>query len=888
MALNKQYCVYGIDTSCFYFDKEIEMERDLYKFRAIKRAYKESLGKTEDKFLAMMIEEKIKYWNKRINGKKNCLIDMLNINSKKVRNLIPEKLTDKRRISLFDSTLTRCLELTPLNCNVKLTKENTVVNEEIMIISVFYFEVIESLIKNGYNYNGYHYVYLASSAGQIRTKRAVFVREDLLDKHWLSLTCGLTIDKINNKGGMNLNKFNAYLALCNSATDPWNDFDIDRCIVVDDFETNVITEVDYINDVDYSITRQTMPVLIPHTDGAGMISTELSSKNFMMRLPWFKGLLSPFDFKNFVLEHEKKPDNPASRIVKDIWGKEWDIIKDNIQIIFTKSQFKMHAYYDSWQHYKDNFKKYHCCAGKCNVEEDHFKRANINYQMVSSFIDYTDDELKKMCKDSVDFINGICSDKEKQLEMFGISDKKDPLKYNGFQKCLNEYNGLIRDSYCREQLRDLRNKMIKDLYSAKFKVNGYYTFLLPDLYAFCEWLFQDIKIPNGLLSKREVHCKLHKFGQEVDCLRSPHLYQEHSIQNNVNNPEIEKWFITNGCYTSTHDTISKELMFDVDGDTTLIVQDENIINVAKRNQNGIVPLYYNMHKAEKEAVTPESRYKGLSVAFTGGNIGVISNNISKIKNSSEILTPENHDEAMNCLKWNCLINNETIDLAKTLYKSNPPKKVTDILKKYSNRKLPHFFIYAKDKTEDQVEPLTDCIVDKIFKLYPRNRFKMTFTDKRRFDYKILMNDPDITIDADVLNMYSSTVSDIKLKHNSDNKNNNIIVNDIICRMSSFDYTYIEICDMLIKDMFKEHTVFKNDRRKEFLFQTYGDIIYDNIVKNKVKYGYVCRDCGIAIEKKNKNQCRCKKCQEIYRKRYNAQKQKAYYSSIKKFCTNKTA
>ncbi|MCM1361538.1 MAG: hypothetical protein NC235_06515 [Clostridiales bacterium] len=90
MALNKQYCVYGIDTSCFYFDKEIEMERDLYKFRAIKKAYKETLRKTEDKFLAMMIEEKIKYWNKRINGKKNCLIDMLNINSKKVRNLIAE------------------------------------------------------------------------------------------------------------------------------------------------------------------------------------------------------------------------------------------------------------------------------------------------------------------------------------------------------------------------------------------------------------------------------------------------------------------------------------------------------------------------------------------------------------------------------------------------------------------------------------------------------------------------------------------------------------------------------------------------------------------------------------------------------------------------------
>ena len=59
--------------------------------------------------------------------------------------------------------------------------------------------------------------------------------------------CGLTIEKINEKGGINPNKFLSYLALSNSATDPWNDFDIDKSIVVEDFETNVQGEVDYID-----------------------------------------------------------------------------------------------------------------------------------------------------------------------------------------------------------------------------------------------------------------------------------------------------------------------------------------------------------------------------------------------------------------------------------------------------------------------------------------------------------------------------------------------------------------------------------------------------------------------------------------------------------------
>jgi len=840
------------------------MESDLYNFRAMKSRYKNELKETTDVYIRNMICDKIKYLNKRIDGTKKCLIDMFNVNRKRVRDIIPRKLTDKRRISLFDSVLTRCFGLIPINYNVKMTAENTVVNKEIMVVSVFYFEVLESLIKNGYDYNGVHYVYFASSAGQIRTKKAVFVREDLLEKHWNTFTCGLTIDDVNKKSGMNLNKFNAYLALCNSATDLWEDFDIDRCIVVDDFETNVVTEVDYINDIDYSITRKKMPVLIPHTDGAGMISPELSHKNFMIRLPWVKGLLGVFDFKKFIKEKKCSP------VIKDMWGREWDIFKDNIQIIFTKSQLKMCDYFDSWQQYKDGFKKYHCQAGICNIENDRFKKAMINYQMVSSLIDYTDNELKLMCKNSVDFINGICSDKDKQLELFGISRNKDYSTYSSFQKCLYEYNGLIRDSYCREQLRSLRDKLIKDLYSAKFKVNGYYTFLLPDFYAFSEWLFQGIGIPNGLLDTKEVHCKLHKYNEKVDCLRSPHLYQEHSIQNNVTSDEIEKWFVTNGCYTSTHDIISKELMFDVDGDNVLIIQDKNIIDVASRNQEGIVPLYYNMHKAEKEPITPQSRYKGLSIAFTGGNIGVISNNISKIKNSPEIRSEEMHVEAMSCLKWLCLINNETIDYAKTLYKSTPPKEVSEIIKKYVNRKLPHFFKYAKDKTENQVELLTDCIVDRIFTLYPKENFKSKFTDKGKFDYRMLMYDFNINTDEAVLRTYSDLVATIKLKKHRDDENNNILVSDIIGKMSQFDYSQTEICDMLIQDMFKDHTVFKDDRRKEFLFKSYGDIILDNIIYNKNRR---CMDCGIIFDKKRKTQCRCVKCQQKYRKKYKAKKDK---------------
>lgn len=557
LALDKQYCIYGIDTSAFYFEDETNVEQKMYNIRNLKLSYKKILNDSSlDNCVKIAIEQKYKEVSHELARLKEVLLDMMHGNMNRYRHIRDIKLNPRNRISIFDSELTRCLNMTPLNLNIKQTVESTVVNEQIMIVSVFYFEVLENMIHNGFCYNGDKYVYFASSAGQIRTKKAVFVREDLLNQTWNRLACGLTIEEINSKGGMNLNKYNAYLALCGSATEEWVGFDIDRCIVVDDFETNVVTEVDYVDDRDYSITRQTMPVTIPHTDGAGMISSELSDKNFMVRLPWTKGLLGVFPFKEFVRE------NGCSSKVKDIWGKEWDIFEDNIQVIFTKSQLKMWSYFDSWDDYKERFKKYGCHAGKCNVEENYFKKSHLNYQMLQSFIDYKDSELKQMCNDSVNFINNICSDKNVQLELFGINDKKSFDKYNGMQKCLYEYNGLLKDNFFREQLRDFRKKLIKDLYSAKFKVNGYYTFLLPDFYAFCEWLFMGEKIPNGLLADGEVYCRLHEFGKEVDCLRSPHLYFEHAIRNNVTNEKLQRWFLTNGCYASTHDVISKVLMYD--------------------------------------------------------------------------------------------------------------------------------------------------------------------------------------------------------------------------------------------------------------------------------------------------------------------------------------
>ena len=702
--LDKQINMYSVDTGHFYSNHEKYLHEMNCKYRKERNYVSNMLPKIEEKLTEQgfkktdfshwkqcsveeyhdevntLIKEYMKWCliisHKRQKAKesKNKLLDILSnkiiqkellsekiekykknnipFNKKvKLRNFRKDELNDTNIISVFDSSLSRTIGI----------KENELTNA-LMVVQVYYFDVFKDLSFYGFTYNGEKYRYFTSSAGQIRKKKAVFIKESIWNNIEKTIMCGLTIDKINSKGGNNVNKHLAYMALANSATDEWREFDIDRCIVIDDFETNVRGIFDFIDETDYSITRKNDVVPIPHTDGAGMILPSLMKKNTMFRAPWIKGLLGVFDFIKFIKVNNYSP------IIKDIYGKEHDIIEENIQIIFTKSQFKMAKFYDSWDEYKTYFKKYHCQAGRCNIEEDRIKNAKINYQMLQTLTNITDDEIDLLIKKSVDTITSICNSENTMKNILGIT----PYNTNmtAFQKAVKLYPPLLNDTYAKDVIREVKNSLVKKYRSGKLEVNGKYTFLLPDFYAACEYWFGHIDNPEGLLNDKEVFCWLFKQNDKLDCLRSPHLYKEHAIRFNVANKaygdrvnKIREWFTTNGIYTSTHDLISKILQFDVDGDKSLVIGDSVFVRIAERNMNGIVPLYYNMRKAEPKLLNNKSIYEGLNAAFVGGNIGIYSNNISKIWNNDVFIngTEEEKEHAINCVKRLCCQNNFVID-----------------------------------------------------------------------------------------------------------------------------------------------------------------------------------------------------------------------------------
>ena len=262
MALDKQVHIYSVDTSAFYNEKEMEIHKHLNVLYSLKK------------------DGKLKCKNE-IKCVKNELYEEFNKN-KTIRKLNPKAINNYNIVSVFESVLTRTLKL----------EINNLYND-IIIVRTYFFDIIKDIILNGFMYNNEKYVCFTASAGQIRTKKTVFIKESLLNEHMNELMCGLTIEYINNNGGMNINKFLSYLALCNSATDIWDDFDISKSIVVEDMETMVNGVVDFIDDKTYEITRKKMDIPICHTDGCGMILPKKSKKSMMVRIANLLDVICP-------------------------------------------------------------------------------------------------------------------------------------------------------------------------------------------------------------------------------------------------------------------------------------------------------------------------------------------------------------------------------------------------------------------------------------------------------------------------------------------------------------------------------------------------------------------------------------------------------------------
>jgi len=729
-------------------------------------------------------------------------------------------LKENNVIGLFDSTLTRTL-------GMKIDE----VSLDILSVRIYHYDILEDLIKEGFtlydkeNDKYIDYIYYTSSAGNIREKKSMYIRKDKWEKHKDTLTNGLSRKMINENGGMITNKYQSYLAMNGTASVPWNGFDIDKVVVVPDLEMDVEDAVDYIDKDSYKITPNIIKSLpMEVNDGCGLILPDLSKKNMQFRLPWCKGLLASYDFKAQAKLH-------GNTEIIDIYDKTYDVLKDNIQIIMTKSQFKASKYYINWDDYKQKFKDNKCEAVIVSVEGDTISDSTTNYQFLQSLTHIEDSELEKIASGTIKEIELMGNDKQTMLESLGVDVNKKNL--NHFQESLLLYPELLNDTHSKEIIKSKRRSMIKKARAGKLSVDSKYTYILPDLYEFTSWLFTGVATP--LLSKEQVFCNLYDSGK-VSIARSPHLYREHGIKQNVVDNDKAEWFKTNALYISNRSMLPKLLMADFDGDKVTVFAPNSIfVDVAERNmlQDKIIPLYYKEPKSEPQDVNDDNIYDNLINSYKI-NIGAKSNEITKFWN--------NDHSNLDIVKWLTFENNMQIDYAKNLWLPTRPPEVDKKIKAAISGKVPNFFKYAKNKKPNQVAPINKSTVNKLFNIVPAKR--IDFEDiAGEFDYKQLMSNPNASINKRIVVAYKDLDQNKKWRMNSedDGKGKMFVYKLIRKDLLKINSDPYKVADVLIKHLYENN----DSQFKTTLWESFGKEILHNL-KYNLKNTRQCEDCGSRI------------------------------------------
>ena len=141
LGLEKQIHVYSLDTACFFNQQEMNIHQKLLRLYYLRNKVKNR--KERDSLYAHQLNRVDKY----ISYYKKNLYDqfeqtrLYNIEHNQIRELREECINDKNVVSIFESFLTRTFK-----CKTDELTDN------IMIVQVYFFQVAEDIIKNGFIY----------------------------------------------------------------------------------------------------------------------------------------------------------------------------------------------------------------------------------------------------------------------------------------------------------------------------------------------------------------------------------------------------------------------------------------------------------------------------------------------------------------------------------------------------------------------------------------------------------------------------------------------------------------------------------------------------------------------------------------------------------------
>lgn len=301
-----------------------------------------------------------------------------------------------------------------------------------------------------------------------------------------------------------------------------------------------------------------------------------------------------------------------------------------------------------------------------------------------------------------------------------------------------------------------------------------------------------------------------------------------------------------------------------DGDTSLVINDKLLVSIAKRNMQNIVPLAYELKKAQPQLLSNEAMYDGMVAAYKGGSIGPLSNDITKVWNSGQI-----GQEQLNVVKWLTYIVNQNIDYSKTLWKVDPPEEVKELIRSYTKSKTPDFFIYAKDKSKNQVEQPNNSVMNRIGAKIPNSKIHFS-TRVGKFDYRLLMNPEtefELYPESNIIKSYDFWNARLNKFIVDKSMKNQDLYKYRCLREKVIEETGKNINFIVNTLVFYLYTVRKTSAKKG-LWDGFGDILLENLKSNVAKLGNICPVCGKRFDPVNSLHTVCSdECRVKYNKLY---------------------
>ncbi len=550
------------------------------------------------------------------------------------------------------------------------------------------------IIRDGLYINGFKYVRLMCSAGQARVNTVILIREDFEAELKKRLRCGAKSVKITK------NKYNAYFALSSSAT---YTIPHPNVYLIDDCEIEMEKKVDWIskipkekhaiaNNEQVSEEIKTLPFNL--FDGCGAVSVEFAKRvadeleldyipsAFCVRCAYVKGMVFVVDFKQYAAEY-------GITEMKDLYGNLVDITKTDM--ILTKSQFKLWNAYDSIQEYDKLCEENGFLWGVTKVTpktDDNCFRSN--YQFCQAIDLTNNDDVAELCDPTVKWLNGISIDDPNQAILFllGKLCDKDDIDFNNIfdltsdnvAKALIVNPEMISEEYIKSNIIMSINKKIRETYLGKLILDGNFSVMIPDMYAFMQHAFGHTV--TGALKEFEHYSYFwNKRGKtDVVAMRSPLTWRSEVNKLNLKNNELtEKWFkyLTSGIVYNVWgcDCI---IHADSDFDGDIVATTDNPVFLRCRYDN--LPITYSKSTVDKEYISEDELYKADIQSFdsTIGRITNISTAFYEIlaRYEGDITFKREQDEILERLKLIRKSQGDSIDKAKGIKIEPMPKHWT--------------------------------------------------------------------------------------------------------------------------------------------------------------------------------------------------------------------